>query len=93
MPPRLSPSALLLTGVVLLVGGLALGLLAVEVVTTPPAPMAAPAGEVLRWTASAVLVWVPETLQLVGAALVAGAFVVRALRPATPGGTQDRDLP
>ncbi|MFS0705814.1 hypothetical protein AB6N23_14975 [Cellulomonas sp. 179-A 9B4 NHS] len=75
MPPRLSSRSLLLAGVGLLVAALLVGVLTTLLV---PALPGSPVGHV----AFSVTSWLQQVALLVGAALVAVAFAVRALSPA-----------
>ncbi|MFS0705813.1 hypothetical protein AB6N23_14970 [Cellulomonas sp. 179-A 9B4 NHS] len=85
MPLRLSPLGLLLRGIALLVVAVVLDVLLLDLVTARAASLWGPLDDYLRWAAAAALLRLPTVLQLVGAGLVAGAFVVRALQPAPAG--------
>lgn len=81
MPFRPSPLGLLVRGVALLVVAVLLDVLLLDLVTARVASVWGPLDDYLRWVAAASLLRLPLVLQLVGAGLVAGAFVVRALQP------------
>lgn len=82
MPPRLSPRTLLVAGVVLLVASLVVELALSLVMQDMLGNAQSPAEAWTHYAVSAALTWVPQIARLVGAGLVVGAFVVRALAPA-----------
>ncbi|MFC8192920.1 hypothetical protein ACFUMH_14775 [Cellulomonas sp. NPDC057328] len=75
MPPRLSPRSLLRAGVGLLVAALLVGVLTTLLAPTLP-------GSQVGHVVFSVTSWLQQVALLVGAALVAVAFGVRALPPA-----------
>lgn len=78
MPPRLTPRTLLLAGAGLLVAALLLGLLSPLLLPAlPGSALEAQAGLALH----SAVAWLQQVALLVGSALVAVAFAVRALAP------------